>query len=99
VTVGIFDAAGSLVRGIDLGAQPGGRFAFGWDGLDAKGERVPAGRYVVRGEAELGGAPVALETLVEASVESVTLRRSPPGATLNLAGLGPVDIGAVRELR
>ncbi len=45
VHVTVTNAAGDVVRNIDLGKQSGGLAAFHWDGSDDAGNPVPAGDY------------------------------------------------------
>ena len=49
-------------------------------------------------EALIDGGPVALETLVDTRVESVTLERNAGGMTLNLKGVGSVSMNDVRQI-
>src|SRR5439155_6848235 len=48
VRVGIYDTGGRLVRELMRGAVPAGDHASPWDGLDASGQAVPNGLYLVR---------------------------------------------------
>lgn len=98
VQVSVFHPSGELVRRIELGDGEAGRLPFAWDGLDAQGAPAPPGLYTLSADGVVGGERAALPMLVAAHVDSVTLRQHPPGATLNLSGLGPVDMSAVREL-
>lgn len=96
VAVDIVDASGQVVRHMDLGVQPAGDVSFTWDGNDASGARMPEGRYTVRATALSGGATSALETQVLGMVSSVTLGSA--GLSLNLYGMDPVSLSAVREI-
>lgn len=98
VRVTITTPTGEPVRSIDLGASAAGDRRFQWDGLTASGEPAPAGYYSVRADAAIDGAAVALETLVDTQVESVTLERNAGGMTLNLRGLGATNINDVRQI-
>jgi len=53
VRVEIYDVTGRCLRLLDLGRLGTGTHALTWDGLGARGERVPGGVYWVR--ASLGG--------------------------------------------
>ncbi len=46
--VGIYDAAGRLIREILRGESPAGLQSLSWDGTDASGARVSPGLYLVR---------------------------------------------------
>ncbi|MDH5298761.1 MAG: flagellar hook assembly protein FlgD [Desulfobulbaceae bacterium] len=43
--VEIYDAAGHLVRTIDMGGSPAGTFDLSWDGKDRRGQAVADGAY------------------------------------------------------
>ena len=47
----IFDASGRRVRTLLAGRAEAGRHALGWNGLDERGRRAPAGVYFVRASA------------------------------------------------
>jgi flagellar basal-body rod modification protein FlgD len=96
VAVDIVDSTGQVVRRLDLGTQPAGDVSFTWDGNDESGARLPEGRYTVRATALTGGATSALDTQVMGVVSSVTLGSS--GLSLNLYGMDPVALSAVREI-
>tara|TARA_A100001037_G_scaffold253542_1_gene238190 strand:- start:1150 stop:1830 length:681 start_codon:yes stop_codon:yes gene_type:complete len=98
VRLRILDANGESVRTIDLGTQPQGRIQIGWDGTTDGGARAAPGTYSFAAEGRSGESPIAVDTLVRTRVDSVSLTRNPPGATLNLSGIGPVSLDAVREL-
>lgn len=70
--VTIRDANGELVRTMDLGAMGVGPQEFTWDGIDASGERVAAGRYSISVEAEADGVPVGVQYAVTGLVEAVS---------------------------
>lgn len=94
----IRNAAGEVVRTLELGSRAAGLVEFEWDGLTDGGEEAPTGRYAVSVEALLDGRAEAVETLVAARVESVTLRQGGRGLALNLHGLGSVDLSEVRRI-
>lgn len=50
-TVAVYDALGRRVAVLHDGLLPAGLHAFGWDGTDAAGHRLPTGLYVVRASA------------------------------------------------
>ncbi len=99
LTVGIYDGTGSLVRRLVLGPQPAGPVAFHWDGMTEAGTPAAPGVYRIKAEAMVDGKNVAVDTLVAARVESVTLGRAGQGITLNLSGLGAVDFAQVRRIQ
>ncbi len=56
VTLRVYDASGRLVRAIDEGERPAGKFAAAWDGRDAAGHDLASGVYFVRIDAGGGTA-------------------------------------------
>ncbi len=98
LSVGVFDAAGQLVRRLELGPQPAGVSRFSWDGLNEQGTRAPAGSYRVQAQAVIDDEVQALPTLMVSRVESVTLGSAAEGISLNIKGLGAVAMNQVREL-
>jgi flagellar basal-body rod modification protein FlgD len=50
LSVRIQNEAGQTVRTMALGALPGGRHSFTWDGLDQNGNALPAGSYRLIGD-------------------------------------------------
>lgn len=94
----INDAAGQLVRQIDLGTQPAGIARFAWDGRSNSGDAVPTGTYGVSAQAFVDGKAVSQSTLIQSKVESVTLGKAGQDSSLNLRGLGTVSINDIREI-
>jgi flagellar basal-body rod modification protein FlgD len=96
--VGVYDGAGQLVRRLPLGSQAAGRVAFGWDGRTANGQLAPAGQYWMRAEAVSGSTKETLAVNTYGRVESVSLNGA-NGMNLNVAGLGSIALGDVKEIR
>lgn len=99
VGINVQDSSGQVVRRLELGSQAAGDVYFNWDGMTDAGVSAPAGRYFVSADAGMGGDTVALETLMSASVDSVTLGNSGQGLTLNLTDGNVVDFSSVREIK
>lgn len=97
VRMRVTDAAGVTVRNVELGTRPGGELALQWDGRDDSGARLPAGRYSVRAEANLGTGAQALQVELNANVNSVSFAADGE-IVLNVAGVGPVAMSDVREV-
>lgn len=93
----VTDAAGTVVRTIDLGAQPGGLHDAAWDRLDDAGRPAVAGAYQVRVVAANGSVPVPASTLVYEQVGGVA--PGPAGVSLDLAGGRRIALSEVRILR
>jgi len=96
VRVEIRDAAGELVRRIDLGARSAGLARFEWDGATDDGSAASAGTYSVAAMYQTEDETVAADTLITAPVESVVFGAN--GFAVQLRGLGEVPFGAVREI-
>lgn len=103
----IYDESGSLVTEVSLGSQEAGDVVFRWDGqyLELDGElletsfsegEMPAGEYRFDVTATQDGEVEQLSTWLSANVNSVTLDAG-GGIVLNLAGIGAVDIGDVKQ--
>ena len=96
LNVEIVDASGQVVRRLDLGTQPAGTRHFSWDGLDANGDRLPAGSYTLRARSGDGTSQIALDTLAVGQVRSVALGTG--GLSLELEGLAPVALADVQQI-
>jgi flagellar basal-body rod modification protein FlgD len=99
LSVEVRDASGAVVRRLDLGPQPEGLAAFAWDGLDGDGRPAPAGHYTVTPSGvRYDGRSEALQGLLAARVDSVTLAADGSGVALELQGLGSVGLDQVRRI-
>ncbi len=99
VTIDVFSQGGELVNTINLGPQAAGNVDFAWDGLTNSGSPAEPGAYRVVARANIGGAEQALNTLISARVDSVTLQNGGSNLEVNLAGIGPVSFSSVEEIR
>ncbi|WP_108805756.1 flagellar hook capping FlgD N-terminal domain-containing protein, partial [Xanthomonas fragariae] len=83
----ITDANGTFVKQLSVPASAAGEVAFAWDGTDANGNRMVAGKYgVTATQTDTAGDKSKLPTYVDAPVDSVTIGSD--GLYLNLIGLG-----------
>jgi flagellar basal-body rod modification protein FlgD len=99
VTLSITDSTGALVNTINMGAQPSGLANFSWDGTTGKGTPAPAGTYTLT--AQYAGATsgsTAATTLVNGTVESVSMGAGSTGLTLNVSGVGSVPFSSVQQI-
>lgn len=94
VVVTIKDAAGVVVRTIDLGAQDLGEQRFDWDGKTDSGGVVAPGKYTFAVTATGTGGPVVASTVTIAAVTGVYA--SDDGPRLVLGELGSVGLDEVR---
>jgi len=99
IQVDIVDETGELVKTINLGEQQDtGLVRFSWDGTDSEGNRAEPGQYQVRARVIRGAETESTPTLIEASIESVTLGQFGNGVTLNLAGGGAMSLAQVYQI-
>ncbi len=98
VALAVTDQSGTVIRLMSMGPQASGLASFQWDGKTDAGELAPPGRYKIVANAMLDGKVQAVDTLVAARVESVTLGRGGQESTLNLAGLGSLEMSKVRQI-
>jgi flagellar basal-body rod modification protein FlgD len=97
VVLSISDASGQLVQRLSMGPQAAGQLTFNWDGKMANGMTATPGLYKINAQAISGNDKFAVNTSVLSRVDSVTLG-DPKGMTLNLSGLGPVQLSDVKQI-
>ncbi|HXN11394.1 MAG TPA: flagellar hook capping FlgD N-terminal domain-containing protein [Steroidobacteraceae bacterium] len=97
VTLTITNAAGAIVDQMQV--PPGsGLQGFSWNGSALNGTALPSGDYGVTATAVVGGQTQAAPTLLNGTVQSVSLATSSSGVMLNTAELGPVALTAVQQI-
>jgi len=96
--VNFSDSNGQIVKTLNLGRQEQGNIAFEWDGLLDDGTYTDPGVYKVTAEADIDGSNTALQTFINADVESVALGNSKDGIKLALTGLGEVSFSDVKKI-
>jgi flagellar basal-body rod modification protein FlgD len=99
VVLNISDSSGALVSQLNLGAQSSGLANFSWNGAESNGSQAPAGTYTL--SAQYAGATsgsTAATTLVNGTVESVSMGAGTTGLTLNVAGIGSVPFSSVQQI-
>lgn len=97
VTISVYNASGEVVRDIHMGTLQPGSHSYQWEGLNNAGTGVASGNYYVAIDATIDGQTYALENLVTAQVNSVTLGAA--GASqLELQGLGSRLFADVRQV-
>ena len=97
VTISVYDSSGQLVRDIQMGTLQPGAHSYQWEGLNNSGTGVASDNYYVAIDATIDGQTYALENLVTAQVNSVTLGAA--GASqLELQGLGSRLFADVRQV-
>ncbi|AHG22045.1 flagellar basal body rod modification protein [Chania multitudinisentens RB-25] len=94
VTVTISDAAGKVVRTMEIGGVAAGVHAFTWDGSMDDGSSAPDGAYSVAINARSGSEQLVAQPLRFALVSGVT--RGTDGAKLDLGVAGSAILDDVR---
>ncbi|KTW03225.1 flagellar hook assembly protein FlgD [Sphingomonas sanguinis] len=97
VLVTISDAKGNPLKTLSLGAQKAGTTSFDWDGKTDDGAEAGSGPFTVTLNANDGVSAVSGRPLVWAPVQSVSMPSS-GNPILTVAGLGQVDLSAVRSV-
>lgn len=98
LNINIYTEGGQLVKSIPMGEQQEGVVRFAWDGTSQNGADMPPGVYKVSAEAYIDNDMQAVDTMIVAPVESVTLGRNGQKMMLNVAGLGAMSLDSVREI-
>jgi|SRR5882672_666379 len=97
VTVEIKDAAGQVVRQLQLGKEDSGVSRFDWDGRTSTGDAAPAGSYTFTVTAKAGSTSVSAAALAARQVNGVRQDAS-GGVQLVLAGGGAVAYSDVKQI-
>ncbi|MEO7207377.1 MAG: flagellar hook capping FlgD N-terminal domain-containing protein [Steroidobacteraceae bacterium] len=98
VVLNISDASGALVSQINLGAQSAGLTSFSWNGTTNSGSQAPTGTYTLTAQYAGAASGTAATTLVNGTVESVSMGAGSTGLTLNVAGIGSVPFSSVQQI-
>jgi len=97
VTVKIKNAAGEVVRTVNLGTHSPGTAKFEWDGKDESGNQLPPGNYEMVAEGRVAdGEYTSFPTGAFVNIASVSLKGS-RGLVLN-TGVGAVQLNDVVEI-
>lgn len=94
--VSIYNSAGTLVRSINLGAQPVGIVKWQWDGKDNNGAAIADGSYTFAVNATQAGNSVAPTNLQFGVVNSVT--QDTQGVTLSVGQLAGITMSQVKQI-
>lgn len=96
VTVDVKNAAGTVIRSLELGANDAGIVRFAWDGLDASGNTLANSAYDFAVTATAGGKSIDATALALAQVQSVSLAAT--GLSVELENLGGTDLAKVKQV-
>jgi flagellar basal-body rod modification protein FlgD len=94
--VSIYNSAGTLVRSINLGAQPVGIVKWKWDGKDNNGVAMADGSFTFTVNATQAGNSVAPTNLQFGVVNSVT--QDSKGVTLSVGQLEGITMPQVKQI-
>ena len=97
-TVEVRDISGAVVDRFDVPVSGQGLARFEWDGIGTDGERVPAGEYTFAATISTPAGEVAINTLLAAEVDSVSLSPDTGELVLNFDELGSLPLWRVREI-
>lgn len=95
VTVTIRNAAGGVVRELDLGKMPAGMNKFDWNGATTAGATAADGAYSFSVKATVGGKEITATSLSRGFVGSVLQGET---VQLDLGAIGKHPISDVREI-
>lgn len=96
VVISILNSAGKVVQTEDLGTRSAGNIGFSWDGKDADGNAVPAGKYTFKVEATKGEQSIAASPLQLGTVSALV--RGKTGFQLDLGEMGTVEFSDVQQI-
>lgn len=96
VLVTIRDAAGAIVREVQLGRAEAGMHTFDWDAASASGARAADGVYTFAIKAQTGNTTVNATTLARAHVEGIS--RTDGTVQLDLGVFGRRPIADIKEI-
>ncbi len=84
IIVKILNGNGRVLRKIELGPKPSGKYTFLWDGKDSLGKRVPDGEYRIEIIAkDNDGEVFSPKTYISGKVESIEYRSGKPYLVVN----------------
>lgn len=96
VKVNILDAAGNLVKTLDLGPRDAGLARFVWDGTGTAGNLLPDGAYSFQVEARASGQDVARTTYSLSQVMSVAMNGG--NLDVEVSGLGNRGMNQIKQI-
>jgi flagellar basal-body rod modification protein FlgD len=91
------DAAGDVVRTLDLGGQTAGIQEFAWDGKNDAGVQLPDGKFHFEVQALRNGVAFDAVELTSGVVQSVSMGTN--GVRLDIPLLGSVSMTDVKQVR
>jgi flagellar basal-body rod modification protein FlgD len=96
-SVTIRDAAGRVVRTVNIGPEAAGDITCTWDGRDNSGNLVPAGAYSYAvSNTAASGSTVTATTYTTGRVDGVGFANGTPSLTIGAVSVGLSDIVSVK---
>jgi flagellar basal-body rod modification protein FlgD len=99
LSVQVQDETGTVVKTIELGANPAGLVGFSWDGMDANGKPVGKSSYNLKATAVVGGKSVAQSTDVYAPITEVPIPAAGAAQTFKVGGVGTVNMTDIKSIK
>jgi flagellar basal-body rod modification protein FlgD len=97
VVVKIYNASGALVRTLESGAAEPGDSSIDWDGLDERGQRLPAGKYSFGVQASAAdGTPVTVTPFLSGLITGIRFK---PEGTVFVLGDIEISLADVLEIK
>ncbi len=96
LTLTVKDAAGNVVRTLDLGSQNSGIINVQWDGRTDTGGTAADGSYTFSAVSTLGGKKSDATTLSYGMVNSVA--QSQNGVTVNVGQMGDISLNSIKKI-
>jgi flagellar basal-body rod modification protein FlgD len=97
VTLTVTNSAGAVVDQMSV-SPTAGLQSFSWNGSTSNGGTAPSGTYTVAATAAVGTSNTAATTLIDGTVQSVSLGSGGTSVTLNTPELGAVALTAVQQI-
>ncbi|WP_020166536.1 MULTISPECIES: flagellar hook assembly protein FlgD [Methylotenera] len=97
LTVSIKDAAGSLVKEVNLGPQKAGILPLSWNGFNDAGNSLNDGKYTFEVNAKVAGQSASATSLSYDQV--VGINNGSLGIELNLQSLGTVNMSQIKQIQ
>jgi flagellar basal-body rod modification protein FlgD len=98
IKVTIEDEKGQVIKEFPLEGDQKGNVEVAWDGTDKAGQRVAAGKYVIKASGTLDGKSESIGAYAYAKVDSVALGNAANPTRLNLRGLGSAFLQDILQI-
>ncbi|WP_018938521.1 MULTISPECIES: flagellar hook assembly protein FlgD [unclassified Thioalkalivibrio] len=95
--IDVYSPNGERIRRMNLGAAGSGLQEFSWNGMRDDGTFAPPGVYEFKATARSGTQSEAVDTFLDARVESVAVGND-SGLALTVQGLGEISFSDVRRI-